>query len=176
MRRIDLSGQQFNNWSVLEYVGGKGYRCQCKCGIIKIVQTPNITTGKSRSCRQCSKFAVEVRNKLPEGEAACNEIISHYKQAAKVRGYSWQITREEAKVLFSGNCAYCGIEPKQVLRLENKLNGEFVYNGIDRVDNSIGYIFSNCVSCCKICNYMKRNFSFEEFKSKILRIAAHLES
>jgi hypothetical protein len=175
MKRIDLSGQQFNNWTVLEHMSGKGYKCRCKCGTVKIVQRGNLTTGASRSCRQCSEFAVEIHNKLPEGEAGCNAVIASYKQSAKARGYSWQLSREESKILFSGDCVYCGIEPRQIHRRENMLNGQFIYNGIDRIDNSLGYIFSNCVSCCKTCNYMKRGSSFEEFKAHIYRIVEHLE-
>lgn len=43
----------------------------------------------------------------------------------------------------------------------------FVYNGIDRVDNSVGYVLSNCVPCCSTCNRMKGTMSSEEFKEKI---------
>jgi len=37
------------------------------------------------------------------------------------------------------------------------------YNGIDRVDNSIGYIISNCKSCCSTCNFMKKDLDLEIF-------------
>ena len=28
-------------------------------------------------------------------------------------------------------------------------------NGIDRMDQKHGYVIENCVSCCKLCNFMK---------------------
>ena len=37
-------------------------------------------------------------------------------------------------------------------------------NGIDRVDNTKGYVESNCVPCCKHCNYVKGNLSVADFK------------
>jgi hypothetical protein len=48
--------------------------------------------------------------------------------------------------------------------------GYYLYNGIDRVDNTLGYSKENCVSCCKICNYMKQVLTLEEFYSHIRRI------
>lgn len=177
MKRIDLSGQQFNAWFVLQYVGKKGYKCRCKCGVEKLVQTGNLTTGTSRSCRQCSSFAVEIHNKLPEGEGAFNDLYSHYRQSAKVRNLDWAISKEEAKVLFLQTCAYCGCAPSSAWPINRTdMNGSFKYNGIDRLDSSTGYVLSNCVACCKTCNYMKRSLSVEQFKVHILRIAAHMEA
>jgi len=37
------------------------------------------------------------------------------------------------------------------------------FNGIDRKDQTKGYIVENCVSCCKLCNYMKGSTSDEVF-------------
>ena len=43
-------------------------------------------------------------------------------------------------------------------------NGGFIYNGIDRKNNGKGYTEDNIVSCCKQCNFAKRNMSYKEFK------------
>jgi hypothetical protein len=48
-----------------------------------------------------------------------------------------------------------------------------LYNGIDRVDPEIGYIESNCVSCCTVCNLMKKAYSHNFFLTHIKRIAAY---
>ena len=37
-------------------------------------------------------------------------------------------------------------------------------NGIDRVDNAKGYIKTNCVPCCKHCNYVKGDLSITDFE------------
>lgn len=37
-------------------------------------------------------------------------------------------------------------------------------NGIDRVDNSKGYLKTNCVPCCKHCNYVKGDLSIADFE------------
>ena len=49
-------------------------------------------------------------------------------------------------------------------------SGDFVYNGLDRVDNEKGYTIDNVVPCCKHCNYAKRNRSVEEFIDWIAQV------
>ena len=46
-------------------------------------------------------------------------------------------------------------------------------NGIDRVDPKIGYILSNCVSCCKDCNSIKFAQNLTEFKQMVSDIYHH---
>jgi hypothetical protein len=48
--------------------------------------------------------------------------------------------------------------------------GEFLYNGIDRIDTHKGYVTSNVVSCCQMCNVMKWKYSKEEFLEHLERI------
>jgi hypothetical protein len=47
---------------------------------------------------------------------------------------------------------------------------EYAYNGIDRVDNFKGYEIDNCVPCCYICNYAKRDMSKDQFLAWVKRI------
>jgi hypothetical protein len=43
--------------------------------------------------------------------------------------------------------------------------------GIDRLDSTKGYEVENCVSCCEQCNYMKLDYTQEEFIKKCIQIA-----
>lgn len=51
---IDLTGQKFNRWTVLERAENKGkavyWKCQCECGTIKNVQGHHLRNGASKSC------------------------------------------------------------------------------------------------------------------------------
>lgn len=94
---------------------------------------------------------------LSKGESSFNSLYRDYVYDATNRGYKWTMSKEEFKKITSSNCYYCGKEPSQIRR-KNPINEKFIaylHNGIDRVDNNIGYISSNCVPCCKICNKMK---------------------
>lgn len=44
------------------------------------------------------------------------------------------------------------------------------YNGIDRIDDSIGYTIDNCVTCCRTCNWAKGNKDYSEFLFYIDRL------
>ena len=46
-------------------------------------------------------------------------------------------------------------------------------NGIDRFDNTLGYIESNCKSCCNTCNMMKNRFSYHDILDKFNKIVSH---
>ena len=53
---IDLSGQIFGKWTVLEKTnnrdasGGVLWKCQCECGTIKEVSGNSLRRGKSTGC------------------------------------------------------------------------------------------------------------------------------
>jgi hypothetical protein len=52
---IDLSGQQFGEWTVIKYAGRRGpthYRwlCRCSCGTEKEVRRSNLIDGSSKHC------------------------------------------------------------------------------------------------------------------------------
>lgn len=50
-------------------------------------------------------------------------------------------------------------------------NKETISISIDnRVDSDNGYIETNVVSCCKICNFAKGSMSYEDFQSWIQRL------
>lgn len=89
------------------------------------------------------------------------------------RGYNFELSEEEFRELTSMKCVYCGSEPSNVYRNEERFyNGNYIYNGIDRVDNTQGYSKENCVPCCKKCNYMKRNLTYDDFIDHCRKIAA----
>lgn len=79
----------------------------------------------------------------------------------------------------SANCHYCGIAPQSIAspgkQYTEALVTFYIYNGIDRVDNTKGYTLDNCVTCCINCNRAKMDRSLEEFLAHVTRIATHLK-
>lgn len=47
---------------------------------------------------------------------------------------------------------------------------DYAYNGIDRMDNSKGYVDGNVLPCCSICNHAKHVMNYDDFISWINRI------
>lgn len=144
--------------------GRRGYWVfRCDCGKTIHSVPANVRKGKVKSC------GCLYRDKgLMPGEAGCNEVFGAYKRSARHREIAWKLTKDEFLALVQNNCYYCGVPPCRVFQI--KSSTEFVCNGIDRVNNDLGYVLSNCVSCCKICNYAKRSMSISEFLEWIKRV------
>ena len=76
------------------------------------------------------------------------------------------------KFLKKQTCYYCGNKPKQVMRDKTSF-GHYTYNGIDRKNKNKGYIESNCVTCCKICNRAKSDLNIKEWNIYIQRLVKY---
>lgn len=77
----------------------------------------------------------------------------------------WKLTRADfEKVIFS-KCKYCGCAPSKRTR-----TGGLLRNGIDRMNNKLGYTVANSAPCCSACNRMKFKMSVREFLSQIKKI------
>jgi len=95
-------------------------------------------------------------------------VLSRYRSNAGKRGLEWSLSEDEANALLVGNCHYCGAEPS-ILQIVKWTNVTFAYNGIDRKENSRGYVADNVVSCCKICSHAKSDMSYQGFIDFLLR-------
>lgn len=98
-------------------------------------------------------------------------IWSYYLKNAKRRNIVWGLTKDQFIQLIKNNCTYCGTEPTTTTY---KHKDSLTHNGIDRIDNTMGYTPENSVSCCTTCNYAKNSMSMEQFREWIKRIYAHL--
>jgi len=104
---------------------------------------------------------------------AVSSKISAYKKGAKERGLIYNLSNDFFEKITSSNCFYCGVIPSQL----SKRNGhEYFYNGIDRVNNSIGYIEENVVPCCVFCNKAKRDLDIEVFTKWVKRLSEYQNS
>lgn len=53
-RFVDITGQKFNEWTVLKYAGDRKWLCRCSCGTEKEVWAKFLKSGQSRSCGHSS--------------------------------------------------------------------------------------------------------------------------
>lgn len=101
------------------------------------------------------------------------KLLNVYKSNCKRNDVDFLLTDEEFQKLTSSNCFYCNIEPSKI-SISKSGKSDYKYNGIDKKDPEIGYIFDNCVPCCWDCNKLKSNYTFDEFKSLISKIYKNL--
>lgn len=167
----DLIGQTFGYWTVKSLVrtdkGGRKYwECQCQCGRTDCICGYSLVYGSSTGCRSCG-----VIKRHATGLSARNNVLNEYKRGAKERDLEWSISLEEFLFLTAQDCYYCGRKPSTISK---KATGNFVYNGLDRADNSLGYTKTNTVPCCQDCNMAKRAHTIDEFKRWIQRAYLHI--
>lgn len=108
---------------------------------------------------------------LPHGRAHLNRVFSSYEFNARRRGIEFLLTKEQFEEMIKKPCFYCGARPKP--RPNKSAKSHMAMNGVDRVNNAVGYIASNCVAACLECNMAKRTLSFHTFLKLAKRIYEH---
>lgn len=152
LKIIDDSGERSGRHILWNYI------CDCgKCGKIK---SRYIIFGTSScGCNRKKEF----------GLANFNKLFNSYKNYAEHKNRKFLLSKKEFRKITSSNCFYCGNPPKQISYRKHS-NGKYIYNGIDRKNNKIGYTKSNSVPCCFICNRAKSNMEYKEFIKWIKRL------
>ena len=178
MKRIDLSGQRFGKLLVLRKAEGDEiptsssqarhpqawWLVRCDCQREKIVRG-NVLKIDSKSCGRSPCVSRKTR---PVGEAAKWHAYVSDRGVANRRGIVWALSLEQFLDITSRPCTYCGVMGRKVAG--KNLNGEYRYNGIDRVNNDVGYTPANSAPCCGSCNRAKGEMAVEEFRSWVARV------
>lgn len=162
----DISGQKFGRLQVIKFtrMQGKGrssyYECVCDCGNVKEIARQSLVRGHATSCGCYNR---EKQLGLP-GEATFNNYLNTYKQSARKRGYVFELTEEQFKEVIGKDCAACGAKPKEISRKYKETTSTPIkVNGVDRKDNTLGYVWGNVQPMCTPCNMAKTNMGEKAF-------------
>lgn len=168
-------GITVNKWKVLSKpflkMNSKGTRreskvqVECECGKQKEIKVNSLLNGTSSGCGRCGNRYKRSDEQLKN--TSINNIYKDYKDNAKARDYDFHLNSTEFKDFIFKNCFYCDSPPSNAQKNKHTV---VKYNGIDRLDNAVGYIPQNCVSCCADCNRMKRDHSTTDFLEHIQKI------
>lgn len=174
---VDLAGQRFGKWTVLQRgpVGRKGdsaqWICRCDCGKERGVRSTNLRNGISSGCGCARNWT---HNTYPSDDIRVYiGRYNAYADKARRRLLTFDLSLDEFVMLAKQDCLYCGTAPALKIRRERVRGVSPLMNGIDRVDNSVGYVLDNCVPCCTWCNEMKRHRPQSDFLEHVRRIAQH---
>lgn len=137
----------------------------CDCGNIVFKVPSSVIVANIRHCG-----GIIHKNRLA---SALSQKYSSYITGAENRKLTFKLSRQNAYMIFKSPCAYCGEIPNNKMLLGGAFS-EFNLNGIDRIDNNLGYVITNIVSCCTFCNKAKTNETHEEFLRKIKLIYENL--
>jgi hypothetical protein len=160
-------GQIFGRLTVVAYAGkrpvGKQaanfWLCRCVCGSEVEVHGGNLVTGNTQSCG--CLWHETPRNQKRPFENAFNSLLWQ----AKHRGIEVNLSYAEfLNFTKSPTCHYCGET------VTWKPYGSQA-SQLDRIDNTLGYSVSNCVTACATCNRMKNVLGYRAFISQCKKVA-----
>lgn len=136
---------------------------ECKCGEqFFLRETNKFKSWDAVQCKDCHRKS-RILDKVGE-----RYVMKRVKNDATRAGRVFELTLEQIEWLIHQPCHYCGSLQQNKISIKSKVTGEYLikdfrYNGIDRVDNSKGYIAKNVVPCCHICNRAKNSMGYGEF-------------
>ena len=118
----------------------------------------------SREALRMKKWREANPEKVQSSNKERNENIdyhySNYKRTAELKKLDFELDKEIYIQIVKTPCHYCAIIQEKG------------FNGMDRLDSAKGYIMVNVVSCCQMCNYMKKCLSPDVF----VKMAEHIDS
>ena len=172
INEMDLTGQRFTRLVALEQAGFNHrneilWKCKCDCGGLTTVVGGYLLSTNTKSCGCYHKIRTRSLFKKPLEFTGAGKVLSSYRKRARESGRVFELDRDYFTDLIQHNCYYCGAVPGNRWKVHET---EFIYQGVDRIDNAEGYTLDNCVPCCMICNKMKKAMSSKEFLDHIGRI------
>lgn len=143
---------------VSSFVGKKGgpvRRCiKCREKDARQKARPEVRVKKNKLQREKQYYKDYRARKRAEDEAAFlahnaevmrarlnrkpSARLKNIKEGAARRGYVFELSDARCEDMLTSACFYCGVAPEDRL------------NGIDRMDNTVGYMETNVVPCCGV--------------------------
>ena len=138
------------------YIQSNGVSCCIMCNWMKGSLDSATFIKRTRHIHSFTKNTDQPQ-KHPEcfPDAKCVSYAS-YRSRAEKKELEFALSKNDYKNITEQDCYLCG-----------KKSTETNINGIDRVDNAIGYTFENCKACCKECNHMKNSYALDTLLAKI---------
>ena len=100
----------------------------------------------------------------PRSSMNWNDYVRRINEHQKENDYISDILLEDFSKLSVSNCYYCDM-PSSLSESKSV--------GLDRIDSSQGYLLTNVVPCCSLCNRMKNDYQENSFLNQCLNIVKH---
>jgi hypothetical protein len=136
-------------------------KVRCICGKRKLIYSSSLKNGHTKSC---GNHHLNRKNRV----SLVNLIFTHswndFVQGCKKRNIKTTLTKKDVFKLIFDPCFYCGRKNVNIRTIKHKYSTRIIRrNGIDRINNKLGYHKNNVVSCCGDCNEMKMARTKKEF-------------
>lgn len=180
---IDILNQRFGRLLAKKFLHIRNHlaiwECICDCGKILPVRGSSLRSGHTTSCGCAVKETAARRCTKEPGFSGFTRLWNGYRLNAKSRRLVFELTKDEFRHIISSRCVYCNMPPSAksfcygLMSEASQANSVYIYNGVDRLDNTLGYTIANAVACCSDCNLAKRDQTVEEFLAWVNRLGRH---
>jgi hypothetical protein len=170
---IDETGRRYGALVVLERAGYTAYRkplwkVVCDCGTEKAVVGDWLREGRVKSC---STSCLKRPGRKSVEHYCATAVQASYRHNAAQAGRAWDLSFDDVVALIFSACRWCGTEAGNTFTAPGRKDRPSCkYNGIDRVDNSQGYVKGNVAACCGDCNYLKQEWEVEKWLAHMSKI------
>jgi hypothetical protein len=137
------------------YIQSNGVSCCAMCNWLKGSLDSATFIKRIRHIHSFTKNIGNIRHPECFPDAKCVSYAS-YRSRAEKKELEFALSNDDYKTIVKQDCYLCG-----------KKSTETNTNGIDRIDNAIGYTLENSKACCKECNHMKNSYALEDLLAKI---------
>lgn len=164
---INIIGNRYGRLTVIKIIDDGQCKCLCDCGKEIIVDRGNLKNRHTKSCGCLSIY------RHPKEDVGLRKLFYRYRYRAKrIYKKEFTLTLDEFKDLTSQSCHYCGSSPNKTMMSKSD-NSKYLYNGLDRINSKVGYVSGNVLPCCIVCNRMKLNLGYDNFKIHIQNIYSY---
>lgn len=145
-------------------MGPKGFlqatsAVRCDCGKELTVLNHVLRCGNTTSC------GCKIHRRNPD--SVWIRIRCQIESGARDRGFDMLLSNAQLRFICPLPCVYCGTSGSNSMkgRRGGRSTSEVIlaYNGIDRVNSTIGYVPGNLVPCCWRCNLAKSDAVLADF-------------
>lgn len=168
MKVKDRTNQIFGKLTAVRFIGevkpngGAVWECLCACGNTITASAFSLVVGHKKSCG-CLIKDIGLNKRKEKSIAGFNRLYTSLKRRAYIKKLNFDITKDQLLLLSNQQCYYCNCPPRQSSKHSKSIgvsqnlidHSEFIYNGLDRIDNSKGYCIDNVIACCGECNKLR---------------------
>lgn len=170
-KKQEYINKKYGRLTVVKFIGYNKFKqslwlFRCECGTEKELLLSPVKRGVIKSCGCITQDGVGA------GNASFNEVYNTYKHRAYKKSIPFELSKYAFKDMTQRVCFYCGSYPNN--KCSKSVNGDYVYNGLDRLDSSKGYTLDNIVPCCKKCNEAKMDSSLLDFYNWVQTVCEHI--
>lgn len=173
----DILNKKYNNLLVIaehsrDRFGKIRYRCQCDCGREKVLEGSRVSRGIIKSCG-CLRLRTGKHSPRFKGyEEILGEFWCHIQRNAKKRKIIFDITIQQAWRLFLQQNRVCALSGLPI-SFQKSIHATLGTASLDRIDSTRGYTLDNIQWVHKDINWMKQDYSQEEFLNYCRLVVAY---